>query len=158
MNVSREQRPLPALAVRARIDGETVLDHTQRGRGAEQPPRPHGMMKVRIGARHLELTDALRAHVEEKIGRMERFEPRVIDADVELTLDTSRPGQEFVARVNLSVPGPDLHAEESSSDMYVSIDQVADKLERMLVKRNNRMRDKRVRTAARQAELQREVE
>lgn len=115
-------------------------------------------MNLRIGARHLELTDALRGYVEDKIGRLERYEPRVIDAHVELSHDTSRPGQEFVARVNVAVPGPDLHAEQSCSDMYAAIDGVADKLERMLRKRQTRRQAKRVKGgAAFKAEQQRGI-
>lgn len=93
---------------------------------------------------HLRLTTALRDIAEEKMSRLLRHEHHIIRVRLDLEYDrTRRPGQAFVAQGHLEIRGPDLVASVASEDLYKSIDELADKLDRMLRRRVTAAKEKR---------------
>jgi putative sigma-54 modulation protein len=99
---------------------------------------------VRIQGKHIAVTDALRAYVEQKLSKLPRYFDQVQDAQVVLsvTKDRSR-GKAQVVEVTVWCDGLVLRAEEASDDMYTSIDAVTEKLERQIEKYRSRMIEKR---------------
>jgi len=100
-------------------------------------------MKFIIHGKNVEVTDALREYVEEKLGRVEKFSRHILEMNVELSVAKNpRIKDNQQVTVTTSVNGLMLRAEESSVNMYAAIDLVGDKLERQLKKyerkRNNR--------------------
>lgn len=100
-------------------------------------------MKIIIHGKNVEVTDALRNYVEEKLGRSEKYSRHIMEMNVELSVAKNpRIKNNQQVAVTTSVNGLMLRAEESSVNMYAAIDLVADKLERQLKKyenkRNNR--------------------
>lgn len=100
-------------------------------------------MKFIIHGKHVDVTDALRDYVEEKLGKVEKFSRHILEMNVELSVAKNpRIKNNQQVTVTTSVNGLMLRAEESSVNMYAAIDLVADKLERQLKKyerkRNNR--------------------
>lgn len=87
-------------------------------------------MEVRITARHFDLTPELKAYAEEKIYPLSRYFDRIIDSHLVLEVEKRRKKAELM----LSVFGQSLVAHAVTDDMYVSIDEVMDKLERQLKK------------------------
>jgi putative sigma-54 modulation protein len=87
-------------------------------------------MRVTITGRHFDLTDALKARIEEKLAKLERFSLRIPEAHVTLAVEKYRHKAEIVLHVNHSV----MTSKEESADMYVSVDAAIDKLQRMLRK------------------------
>lgn len=86
----------------------------------------------------MEVTPGLRAAVEDKIGKLERyFQP---DTEVIVTLSVQKDRQKI--EVTIPVKGNIIRAEESSSDMYVSIDLVEEIIERQIKKYKNKLIDK----------------
>ena len=85
-------------------------------------------MNISITFRHLEATDAIKAHVNDKMAKLQRFLKQPMTAKVTLSLD----GHEHVAEVRVSSGSEHHEAHETSTDMYASIDRVADKLERQI--------------------------
>ncbi len=84
-------------------------------------------MNIRIAGRHMEVTDALRDYVEDRIARIgERFGDRIIDAHVVLAVEKYRHQAEVTFHAN----GMRVHGKEESEDMYASIDKVLERLER----------------------------
>ncbi|OYY94217.1 MAG: ribosomal subunit interface protein [Hydrogenophilales bacterium 28-61-23] len=87
-------------------------------------------MNLTITGHHLDITPAIRGYIEEKIGRVTRHFDQVIDVSVILTVEKLK----HKAEVNLHVRGKDIYVEAIEADMYASIDALADKLDRQVVK------------------------
>jgi len=90
-------------------------------------------MNIIVAGRHIEVTEALRARVTEKVGRLSRYFEQVQKAQAWLRVEPY-PGRNQVAEVTLWGDGVVLRGEEASEDMYASIDLVADKLEKQISK------------------------
>lgn len=87
-------------------------------------------MKFIINGRNIEVTPGLRSAVEEKIGKLARY--FTSDVTVYVTLNVQKELQKI--EVTIPVKGRIIRAEESSNDMYVSIDLVEEIIERQLKK------------------------
>ena len=95
-------------------------------------------MKFIIVGRNIEVTPGLRAAVEEKIGKLDKyFNP---DTEVHVTLSVEKDRQKI--EVTIPVKGSIIRSEQVSNDMYVSIDLVEEVIERQLRKYKNKIVDK----------------
>jgi putative sigma-54 modulation protein len=107
-------------------------------------------MDILIQADGFELTESLRAAVEEKIGRVEQYAPRALRARVRLRKVSARPSpRQYLARVLIEMPGADLSAEESGPEALAALDLVAEKIERRLRRRKTKRLARRHRTRSR---------
>ncbi len=89
--------------------------------------------EIIISGNHLELTEALKSTVQEKVSKLFRHEDRIIRVRVELSYHHKKGyGDEFIAKGHVEIDGPDLHLTETTDDLYKSIDQMVNKLDRML--------------------------
>lgn len=96
-------------------------------------------MRIAIKATNLDLTPALKNYAEEKIGNLEKYLDKVIEAKVELERDRKHnTGAVFRAEVMIVIQGKVLRAEEKSEDMYSAIDMVVPKLREQISKLKNR--------------------
>ena len=94
-------------------------------------------MRYTITGRNMTVTDGLRAAVEEKIGKLERyFKP---DTEVIVTLSVEKDRQKI--EVTIPVKGNIIRSEQVSNDMYVSIDLVEEVIERQLKKYKTKLID-----------------
>ena len=92
-------------------------------------------MNFIISGKNLQVSEGLRAAIEEKLGKLERyFTP---DTEVIVTLSVEKERQKI--EVTIPVKGRIIRAEESSNDMYVSIDLVEEIIERQLKKYKNKL-------------------
>jgi putative sigma-54 modulation protein len=99
---------------------------------APTPPEP----RIIVRGVHLDLTGALKAIAEEKVIRLLRHQEHIIRVRLDLEHDKKRAlHQAFVAKGHVEIRGPDLLASVASDDLYKSLDQLIDKLDRMLRKR-----------------------
>lgn len=95
-------------------------------------------MKIIIVGRNIEVTPGLRAAVEDKLGKLDKyFKP---DTEVHVTLSVEKERQKI--EVTIPVKGSIIRSEQVSSDMYVSIDLVEEVIERQLKKYKNKIIDK----------------
>ena len=85
-------------------------------------------MKFTISGRNIEVTEGLKTAVEDKIGKLEKYFSPDTEAIVTLSVEKDRQKIE----VTIPVKGNIIRAEQSSSDMYVSIDLVEEVIERQL--------------------------
>lgn len=86
-------------------------------------------MNLNITGLHIEVTDALRNYVTEKLARINRHSDSMIS--VNITLSTEKVQQKAAAQVHLA--GKDLHVEAVENDMYAAIDALMDKLDRAVL-------------------------
>jgi len=92
-------------------------------------------MNIIVNGRHMDVTPAIRAYAEEKIGRFEKFLSNITEAIVTLSV------QKYVhkAEVLLKANGVLIQAEGSTGEIYSAIDQVVEKLERQVKKYKEKM-------------------
>lgn len=95
-------------------------------------------MRYTITGRNIEVTPGLREAVQDKIGKLESyFTP---DTEVIVTLSVQKDMQKI--EVTIPVKGSIIRAEESSTDMYVSIDLVEEIIERQIRRYRKKLIDK----------------
>jgi putative sigma-54 modulation protein len=96
-------------------------------------------MKLILSAHNVTLTAAIEDHVLNRLEKLAHLDRFAIDARVTLDHDhTKVPERAFSCSVRLSVPGPDLFAEDSESDLYAAIDLVSKKIEQQIRKRQSK--------------------
>ena len=86
-------------------------------------------MNLKITGLHLDITDAIRARVTEKLQRINRHSDNILSATVTLSVDK----REHKAAAQVHLAGKDIYAETVENDMYAAIDMLADKLDRTLL-------------------------
>ena len=92
-------------------------------------------MKVTVIAKNMELTDALKEIVQKKISKLEKYFEANVEARATLNVQKNR----HIIEVMIPFNGIILRGEESTSDMYKSLDLVEDKLERQIRKQKTRL-------------------
>ncbi|WP_294376345.1 ribosome hibernation-promoting factor, HPF/YfiA family [uncultured Clostridium sp.] len=92
-------------------------------------------MKVTVIAKNIELTQALKDIVQKKISKLEKYFDVEVDAKATLSV------QKNIQKIEVTIPfnGVILRCEESTDDMYKSIDLVEDKLERQIRKQKTKL-------------------
>jgi ribosomal subunit interface protein len=88
------------------------------------------MVHLTLTARHLELTEALRSYIEEKVGRIERYTMKPVSAIVTLMVERYR----HIVDISLNIHGTYVQAKGESNEMYGSIDKAVEKIERQMKK------------------------
>jgi putative sigma-54 modulation protein len=87
-------------------------------------------MNIIVNGRHLEVTPALKNYAEEKIRKFEKFLPESSDAIVTLSVEKYRHKAEVLLKTN----GVLIQAESVTGEIYSSIDEVSEKLDRQVKK------------------------
>ena len=82
------------------------------------------------------VSDSLKARAEKKLTKMDRYFNR--EAEALIRFRQQRGGRN-IAEVTVSVDGLILRAEESSNDMYLSIDRAVDKLDSQIRRYRTKM-------------------
>ena len=101
----------------------------------------NGSSKLIISGNNMDLTDALKNLVEDKVERLFRHESHIIRVRVDLEYDphSSSHKNEFIAHGHIEINGPDMTCTAQSDDMHKSIDDMVNKLDRM-IRRRSRLR------------------
>lgn len=102
------------------------------------------LMNLILNTHNLTLTKAIQDHVHSRISQLEHLDRFAIDARVIIEHDTSKAtDKQFKCSMRLAMPGPDLFAEDSESDLYAAIDLVAKKIEQQIRKRHGKYKARR---------------
>jgi putative sigma-54 modulation protein len=106
-------------------------------------------MKLILSTHNITLTKAIEEHILSKLEKLDHLDQRAIDARVVLEHDHNKtPQKKYSCSVRLSMPGPDLFAEDREDDLYAAIDIVTKKIEQQLRKRHNKHKAKKHTEAA----------
>ena len=93
------------------------------------------MIDLTVTTRNVELTDWLEQHLQNKIGRMDRYLPVLTEGQVELTKEAVKDAsRRYVAQVTLRGGRTVIRAEERGNDMAAAIDAVEHVLYRQIVR------------------------
>ena len=96
-------------------------------------------MYIHVNGRNIEITEAIKAYVKEKIGKAAAHYHQIQGIDVVLTvIKNPAASGKHIAEVSCKTNSGVIHCEEAGDSMYASIDLLADKLARQIKK----MKDK----------------
>ena len=99
-------------------------------------------MNLTISGHHLEVTPALRGYVTSRLERISRHFDQVVDIKVLLTVDNLKEKDlRQRAECNIHVKGKDLFAESAHADLYAAVDDLADKLDRQVLRYKNKSQE-----------------
>lgn len=92
-------------------------------------------MHIYVNGRNLEITDAIKAYVKEKIGKVTTHYDQIQGIEVVLSvIKNPAASGKHVAEVTCKLNTGAIHCQESGDSMYESIDLLADKLDRQVKK------------------------
>lgn len=98
-------------------------------------------MNLRINSHHVEVTPAMKTHLEEKVVRIKKHFDQVIDISAMLVVDKAKEKNlRQTAELTLHIKGKDLHAEAHHEDLYQAIDAAVDKLDKQILKHKERVK------------------
>ena len=92
-------------------------------------------MHIHVNGRNIEITEAIKAYVKEKIGKVATRYDQIQGIDVVLSV-IKNPAAEgkHIAEVTCKTNTGSIRCEEAAESMYASIDLLADKLARKITK------------------------
>jgi putative sigma-54 modulation protein len=112
-------------------------------------------MDLIIHGRNVDVTDWIEEYVDKKVGKMERYLPTANEARVDLSHNETRAASDrYTSQITIWSNGQILRAEESTSDIFASIDASADKMYRQIRRFKGRYHTKRRASAAATAEAE----
>ncbi len=94
-------------------------------------------MQVNITFRHIEPTEALKSHVKGRVEHVQRYIDRPSEAHAVLHVENLSHHAEITVKAGRFL----LRGTARSKDMYASIDEATDKIERQLLKHKARLQD-----------------
>ncbi len=107
-------------------------------------------MNMILSTHNVTLTKAIEDHIISRVGKLEHLDRFAINTRVTLEHDkTKAPERQFSCSMRVSLPGPDLFAEDVESDLYAAIDLVAKKIEQQIRKRRNKYKARKHKVASR---------
>jgi putative sigma-54 modulation protein len=92
-------------------------------------------MQINLSGHHVEITEALRENVNSKMEKLTRHFDHINNVHIVLTVEKLNQ----IAEATIHVSGSDIHAKAENADMYASIDNLVDKLDRQILKYKGKM-------------------
>ncbi len=96
-------------------------------------------MNIIINGRHLDITPSIKSYSEEKIKKIEKYMPNITEAVITLSVEKFRHKAEVLLRIN----GSSIQAECITEEIYSSIDEVTEKIERQIKKHKEKLTSRR---------------
>lgn len=96
-------------------------------------------MLFTITGKHIEITEAIRAHAQEKTDKLPRYFDSI--SQIEVIVEGNEGGKQSVEIIVHAEHSDLLVAKETGDDMYACIDLAIHKLERQLKKAKEKQRD-----------------
>lgn len=95
-------------------------------------------MRFIITGRNIDVTEGLKSAIYDKLGKLEKYFTE--DTEIHVTLSVEKERQKI--EITIPVKGNIIRSEQTSNDMYVSIDLVEEIIERQLKKYKNKIVDR----------------
>ena len=90
-------------------------------------------MRIHVNGRNIEITEAIKAYVKEKIGKVATHYDQIQGIEVILSvIKNPAAAEKHIAEVRCSLDKVKLHLEETAESMYASIDLLSDRLLRQV--------------------------
>jgi len=95
-------------------------------------------MRVQIAARQCEIPDTVRDRTEEQLGKLSKYDPRLSGAEVVFAIEKHMKKVDAVLKVDREEP---VKASGEGMEFREAVDQMIDRLSRMLRRRRKQMKD-----------------
>lgn len=95
-------------------------------------------MRVKIQSIHFDADQKLLDFIESKVGKLNTYSNKIIDAEVFLRLDKSSSQENKIVEIKLLVPGNDLFAKRQCKTFEEATDQSVEALRRQLKKQKEK--------------------
>lgn len=93
------------------------------------------MTKLLVKGKNIEVTEGLKQHIFQKVSKLDKFSQHIIEIVFELEVERNpRIADNQKVNVTIYASGAVMRGEEASFDMYVAIDSIIDKLDRQMIK------------------------
>ena|SRR6266850_7150675 len=116
-------------------------------------------MNLILSTHNVTLTKAIEDHLVSRINKLEHLNHFVTNVRVTLEHDqTKAPERAFCCSMRLSLPGPDIFAEDLEADLYAAMDLVVKKVEQQLRKRHSKFKTRKHKVASRTKRTRQEAE
>ncbi len=97
-------------------------------------------MRLAVNGRNIEVTPALKDYVKEKIGKIANHYDQIQSMEVTLSVNKNRSvAKNHTTEVKCSLNGTIINVTEDAESMYASIDIVADKVSRQVIKHKEKL-------------------
>jgi len=111
-------------------------------------------MNLIVSPHKVTLTKAIEDHLVSRIEKIEHLDRFATSMRVILERDKTKvPERQFTCSIKVSLPGPDIFAEDVEADLYSAIDLVAKKVEQQLRKRHSKFKARNHKVVARRKKL-----
>ena len=107
-------------------------------------------MNLTVHGRNVAVSDRVQEYVEKKVSRLDKYLPQIREARAELVRSETRANADrYTAQLTIWANGQILRAEESSEDLFASVDAIVDKMYRQIERyKGRRFKNKRRNAAA----------
>ncbi|MCY4411080.1 MAG: ribosome-associated translation inhibitor RaiA [Caldilineaceae bacterium] len=107
-------------------------------------------MNLTVHGRNVAVSDRVQEYVEKKVSRLDKYLPQIREARAELVRSETRASADrYTAQLTIWADGQILRAEESSEDLFASVDAIVDKMYRQIERyKGRRFKNKRRHAAA----------
>ena len=96
-------------------------------------------MRIQIAARHCEVPDSVRNRTEEQLGKLSRYDPRLSGAEVVFEVEKHLKKVDAILKVEREEP---VVAGGEGTEFREAVDQMVDRLSRMLRRRRKLRKDR----------------
>ncbi|SHG27885.1 putative sigma-54 modulation protein [Flavobacterium fluvii] len=98
-------------------------------------------MKVNVQAVNFTVDRKLVDFVQERLDRLEKYYDRIVSADVFLKVEKTSEKENKFVEIKINVPGDDFLVKKHCKTFEEAVELSAESLERLLVKRKEKIRD-----------------
>jgi len=107
-------------------------------------------MQLSITGRNFELTDDVHEYVEKRINKIKTFFNRILETQLVIEVQRRR----YTTEIALTANRASFHAQGQSEDIFASIDEAIDKMDKQIRRFKERIRDRRHRMSQREVAVQ----
>ena len=97
-------------------------------------------MKVILHAFNFNVDRKLVDFVQEKLDKLEKYYDKIISSDVFLRLENTSDKENKTVEIKINVPGDDFVVKKTAKSFEEGVDLAVDSLERVIVKRKEKLR------------------
>ena len=100
-------------------------------------------MKLQMSSLKFDADDKLLDFIQKKADKLDTYYDRIIDGEVNLSLEQGETVSNKVVDIKLNVPGSALFASQKSSSFEAATDEAVESLRRLLIKHKGKRQEKR---------------
>ena len=97
-------------------------------------------MKVNVHAVNFTVDGKLVDFIQERIDKLEKYYDKVVSSDVFLKVEKTSDKENKIVEIKIHVPGDDFMVKKQCKTFEEAVEQSAEALERLLVKRKEKIR------------------